>query len=84
MKPTPLQKLYKAPGFANPGSHRVAQEFTEKLKQTVNERHSFFDAECGYNGLKSRKSFLNAAEEPPNGNLLMQKIPSASTLKKHY
>jgi hypothetical protein len=76
-----LPFIYRAAGFAAPTSRRKAAEHTEKIKQTVDERHALYGARTPQRRLKSRNSFLGTVKvEPPEDFPLTQIFPGSHLL----
>lgn len=79
MKPTPIERLHKAAGFASPNSRRKGHEFTERCRQTIDERHPLFGAETQSKRLKSRRRFLDVKlDDPPANYTKVQEMPSGA------
>lgn len=68
MKPTPIDKLYRAAGMNTPKTRRANHEYLERFKQTFDERHVMYgQLEPSRSRLKSRRSFMRFTQpEPPD------------------
>ena len=81
MKTTLLPILYRAAGFASPPMRRQAAEYTEKFKQTFDERHTLYGTCVTQERLRSRRNFLKmVGKEHPENYPLRQENPGGVDL----
>ena len=78
MKPTPIHLLFKAAGFAEPKVRRASHEYTERFKQTFDERHVMYGKpNPPPSRLVSRHPFLTRTSvDPPDWYPVSEEEPS--------
>jgi Reverse transcriptase (RNA-dependent DNA polymerase)/Endonuclease-reverse transcriptase len=75
MMPTKLEKLYKAAGWAQPNTRRMASYHIERVRQLADPKHPLHDSHVIHR-LKSRRSFLRAVpDEPPEMFPIVEEPP---------